>query len=54
MLEDAASDIAGTAKEWVHDIGDAAIERVGAAVETTVGYAALAALAGGALLNEFV
>jgi len=108
VLEDAASNIAGTAKEWVHDLGDAAIdivstaadviddvgdetakliaagadalvkgvgaartgvnavatatsdvladttERVGAAVESTVGYAALAALAGGALLDEFV
>ena len=108
VLEDAALNVAGTAKEWVHDIGDAAVdivstaadaidevgegtakliaagadvlvkgvgaarsgvnavatatsdvladttERVGAAVESTVGYAALAALAAGALLNEFV
>ena len=107
-LEDAALDIAGTAKEWVHDIGDVAVDivstaadavdevgagaaqlitsgadalvkgvhaaragvnaaatvasdvvtdvtgRVGEAVESAVGYAALAALAGGALLNELV
>ncbi|XHS76894.1 hypothetical protein ACFJGW_14270 [Burkholderiaceae bacterium UC74_6] len=60
-LEHAATAAARTAKAWVHDVGETAADavtkvshEVGETVESAVGYAALAVLAGGALLNELV